>query len=130
MKILLDTHCWLWWLEGNSRLRRDVAERISDRNHEVYLSAASAWEISIKFGLGKLKLPAPPRLFVPDRLAKHGFSSLEIHTMHVLEVADLPPVHRDPFDRLLVAQARLERMRLVTSDPVFKKYDLDLIWAE
>jgi prevent-host-death family protein len=94
-----------------------------------FLSAASAWEIAIKVGLGKLKLPEPPARYVPARLAEQGMDALPIDHGHALRVAELPDHHADPFDRLLVAQAQLERMTLMTADPQLLAYEVDTLWA-
>jgi PIN domain nuclease of toxin-antitoxin system len=95
----------------------------------VYLSAASSWEIAIKVGLGKLKLPQPPARYVPSRLAEQGMTALPVEHAHALRVADLPPLHPDPFDRLLVAQAQIERMTLMTADSLILAYDVETLWA-
>ena len=99
MKILLDTHCWLWWLAEPERLRDQVLRIIEDVDNEVFLSVASAWEIAIKYSLGKLSLPEAPGDFVPKRLERDGILPLLIANNHALRVAELPSHHRDPFDR-------------------------------
>ncbi len=129
MKLLLDTHCWLWYLLSPDKLNQPARELLQEPNHDVYLSAASAWEIVIKYDLGKLELPLKPNDYVPNRLAASGHSSLPITQDHVLEIASLPLHHRDPFDRVLVAQARVEGLKLVTADKVMKLYDVPLVWA-
>jgi PIN domain nuclease of toxin-antitoxin system len=100
---------------------------LSNPDNELYLSAASTWEIAIKYCLGKLPLPEPPALFVPPRLSRDGVISLPVEHAHTLAVAELPPHHNDPFDRLLVAQARIERMSLASVDAVLKKYEVELL---
>ena len=102
---------------------------VSDPSNELFLSAASAWEIAIKFVLGKLPLPLPPAEYVPRRLESSGTLSLPVETRHALRVADLPSHHRDPFDRLLIAQAQLEKLPILTSDQAFDAYDVDVHWA-
>ncbi len=124
MRILLDTHVWLWMLSEPDRLADDVQEILADPRSTLHLSVASAWEIAIKFGLGKLPLPEPPATFVPSRLLRDGVSSVPIEQHHVLRVAELPHHHRDPFDRLLVAQAKADDFTLFTVDQVFGAYDL------
>lgn len=126
MRLLLDTHVFLW-LQTEPERVGPALPTISDPGNELLLSAASSWEIAIKHGLGRLDLPEPPANYVPDRMARLGTTPLAVEHSHVLAVADLPPVHRDPFDRLLVAQAQLLGLRLVTADPVFSRYDVDLI---
>lgn len=122
MRILLDTHVWLWMIAEPERLTRRLREALGSRDSTLFLSAASAWEISIKYRLGKLPLPEPPRKFIPPRLLRDGVTPLPIEIAHASHVAGLPDHHRDPFDRLLVAQATLERMSLATVDPAFERY--------
>ena len=129
MKILLDTHCWLWWFLAPERMSERAKEIIAEPRNELFLSAASAWEIAIKCGLGKLSLPSPPEQYVPDRMSLQGMQALPIHHSHALQVAVLPKHHSDPFDRLLIAQAQMERLTLMTADPQFRPYAVDLLWA-
>lgn len=100
-----------------------------ERRSPLLLSAASSWEITIKVALGKLELPAPPDRFVPAQLAEDGIDPLPIEHSHALRVARLPPHHSDPFDRLLIAQAQLERCALLTADAQLLDYDVDLVWG-
>ena len=104
-----------------------VAQVIADSRNEFFLSAASSWEIAIKYSLGRLPLPIPPASYVPSRIRSTGVTPLAIEHSHTLDVAELPPHHRDPFDRLLVAQARSLDLPLVTADPVFAAYDVTTI---
>lgn len=129
MKILLDTQIWLWAISGDARLGPKAHALISGRKNTPLLSIASAWEIAIKFRLGRLPLPAEPEVFVPARLARDGIGALPIEVAHALRVASLPDIHRDPFDRLLVAQAQLEDLSLVTADPLIARYDVTVIPA-
>ncbi|MFZ5471210.1 MAG: type II toxin-antitoxin system VapC family toxin [Myxococcota bacterium] len=129
MKALLDTHVWLWSLCAPERLCETARAAISDPANEVYLSAASAWEMAIKFALGKLPLPEPPGEYVPARMKTQGISPLLVSHAHALRVASLPPHHSDPFDRLLIAQAQAEGLMLLTADPQFKPYAVRLLWA-
>jgi PIN domain nuclease of toxin-antitoxin system len=129
MRILLDTHVWLWILADPERLASATRDRLADRANDLYLSAASAWEIALKYQLGKLPLPCPPGEFVPQRLERDGVRSLAVETGHALQVCRLPPLHRDPFDRLLVAQARVEGMRLYTADEQVLAYGGDILRA-
>ncbi len=129
MRILLDTNAWLWTVSAPERLSSHARALIEDRGHELYLSAASAWEIAIKYSQGKLRLPDPTVKFVPSRLEQLGVLPLPIDQAHALHVSTLPIHHRDPFDRLLIAQAQLEHLPILTSDPVFGAYDVRTIAA-
>lgn len=128
MKLLLDTHVWLWLQYAPERLR-DALTAVEDPANELLLSAASSWEIAVKWGLGKLPLPEPPEVYVPDRMASSGVVPLPVEHAHALAVAQLPPHHRDPFDRLLVAQAIAERAAVVTADEAFRAYQAQVVWA-
>ena len=130
MKLLLDTHAWLWWIGEPERLGAEAARLIADRRNEVYLSAASSWEITIKVRLGKLKLPESPEKFVPSRMERDGIVALAISHPHALAVSSLPMHHRDPFDRMLIAQSRVEGIPIVTAGPEFGAYDVELIPAD
>lgn len=121
MDVLLDTHTFLWWDEG--KLPRPVVRWIQNAG-EVYVSAASAWEIAIKAALGKIAV----RATVADAIRDYGFSALPITLEHADAVATLPHHHRDPFDRILVAQARLEGLTLVSRDAVLQRYDVRVVW--
>ena len=129
MRILVDTHCWLWMTAAPERFSLRTLKHIESPDTELYLSAASAWEIAIKYALGKLRLPERPQEYLASHLGQTRTTPLSITTDHAASVAELPAVHRDPFDRLLIAQARLERMPILTADPQFKKYDVDVIDA-
>jgi len=128
MKILLDTQVWLWMASAPERLTSSRS-LIDDLGHELLLSAASAWEIAIKQSIGKLKLEEPADRFVPSRSALLRTWPLAIEEGHALRVALLPMHHRDPFDRLLIAQAQLEHLPILTADPVFSRYDVTVIAA-
>ena len=129
-RILLDTQCWLWMLAAPERFSEASRELVRDRNNELYLSAASAWEIAIKHGLGKLELPGAPADIVPVLMTKTDVRALPIQLSHTLHVSQLPPHHRDPFDRLLVAQAQLENMPILTGDTQLTQYDVEVLAAE
>jgi len=129
MRILLDTECWLWSLAAPERLNARAQSLITDRANTLYLSAASSWEIAIKYEIGKLPLPEPPETYVPSRMLAQGIEALPIEHTHALRVASLPRHHRDPFDRLLVAQAEVEGISLLTADRLIRKYKVSLIWA-
>ncbi len=126
MRLLLDTHVWIWMRANPSRLSADARRVLVDARTELVLSAASAWEIAIKVALGKLRLPCKVEEFVVTRARADRVALLPMTHLHVIEAAGLPLHHRDPFDRVLVAQARLERMPLLTADPLLAAYDVDL----
>lgn len=124
MRFLVDTHCWLWLQASPERLAVRVLSLLEDPANDLFLSAASSWEIAIKYALGKLPLPEPPSRYVPRRMTASGSRGLAIEHAHTLRVAELPLHHRDPFDRLLVAQAQIEKLVLVTIDRQFQSYDV------
>ena len=129
MKYLLDTGVWLWSNFEPERLSPKAESILEDLGNELFLSAASAWEIAIKFAAGKLHLPEPPSSYVPRRMADQGIRPLAVSHHHSLALAALVRHHRDPFDRLLVVQASLENMILVTSDRLLERYPVQLLWA-
>jgi len=128
MKALLDTHVFLWWLAQPERLSEHALDILGDRSRELYFSAASAWEIAIKVKLGKLLLPDSPSRVIPRQLELEGIETLPVQLSHALHTYTLPPHHRDPFDRLLVAQAQLEKLPILTSDPVIALYGVQILW--
>jgi PIN domain nuclease of toxin-antitoxin system len=115
---LLDTHVFLWWCADDRRLGEAEREAIRDATNEVWLSTASVWEMAIKQSLGRLQLPEPPSAVV----ARLGIGRLPISFEHAEATVRLPPIHGDPFDRLLIAQAKLEGVTLVTTDPFVRSY--------
>lgn len=125
MRLLLDTHALLWWLADSPRLPARVREAIQGPDSLVYLSAVSAWEITIKAALGKLAIPEDWQ----DAIEWEAFRKLEVRWDHALEVGRLPDLHHDPFDRLLVAQARVEGLTLVTHDKRVVRYDVPVLWG-
>ncbi len=129
MKILLDTQCWLWMLADPERLRESARQLLASPDNEILVSAASSWEIAIKYSIGRLPLPAEPAVLVPRWLADSRVSSLPIEHEHALQVSRLPHHHRDPFDRILVAQAQIERLPILTADRQLASYDVDLLPA-
>lgn len=130
MKLLLDTQCWLWWFAEPDRLNQQSVAAISDETNELWLSVGSIWEMGIKFALGKLPLPEPPESYVAKRLSRIGTKPLNIVAAHVLRAAALPPHHKDPFDRLFIAQAQLEDITIVTADKIFADYpNTPVLWA-
>ena len=128
MKILLDTHAFLWWITDSPKLSARAGAVIRDGRNTLFLSAACGWEIAIKTQLGRLHLPQRPERFIPDQLARNGMESLPISITHALHVANLPALHRDPFDRMLVSQAQVERLPILTADPFIAHYRIETIW--
>lgn len=129
MRLLVDTHCWLWFLLSPEKLNPASQEALSGSDHSIYFSAASAWEIVIKAALGKLELPLPASQYIPDRLSELGHQRLPILQEHVLQLENLPAHHKDPFDRILLAQAQVEELLLVTADGKLTEYGVPLLWA-
>ena len=128
MRALLDTHAFLWWTTDDPQLSAVARAFIGDGQNEIFFSAASAWEIAIKFAKGRLELPETPDEYVARRLAQHRFQALPIQLSHALRVAALPEIHTDPFDRLLVAQSQLESLPLLTADAEIARYEVERIW--
>jgi PIN domain nuclease of toxin-antitoxin system len=128
MKVLLDTHVWLWMMSTPERLNKTARAVLEDASVELSLSVASAWEVGIKHARGKLPLPCPVTKLVTDSVERFGMKVLPIHLHHALAAAALPSHHSDPFDRLLVAQATLEEMRLATADQLVSQYG-DVLWV-
>jgi PIN domain nuclease of toxin-antitoxin system len=129
VKYLLDTNVFLWSNGAPEKLNRRATAVLSSGSSEVYLSAASSWEIAIKFALRALRLPSPPSQFIPDALRMLSIRSLEISHFHSIAAGALPPHHPDPFDRMLVAQACSEEMVLLTADKVFAKYEVETMFC-
>ena len=120
MQLLLDTHALLWWLRGDDALGAAAREAIADEDNLIFVSAAATLEVAIKRSLGKLEAPADVDRWAADE----GFEELPIAVAHAVASAELPPHHRDPFDRLLIAQAREENLTLVTADAQIRRYDV------
>jgi PIN domain nuclease of toxin-antitoxin system len=129
MKLLLDTQCWIWLQSFMDRFTPAARELVQDPTAELVFSAACAWEIAIKQGLGKLELPEPALQYVTSRMETSGAIALPITHLHALQVATLPMHHRDPFDRILIAQAMVEGLDVLTADRQFAPYDVRLRWA-
>lgn len=128
MNLLLDTHTLLWWLAGNPALSERAREAIQRETGSVVVSAATAWEIATKGRIGKPPDAEWIAAELPALLQKQGFRSLPVTLDHALSAGGLPGPHRDPFDRMLMAQARFETLRVVTRDPVFAAYGIDVFW--
>jgi PIN domain nuclease of toxin-antitoxin system len=127
MKLLLDTHIFLWYITADPKLPASFLSAIQDPANEVYLSVASIWEAVIKHSIGKLPLPAPPAEYLPQQRAAHGIASLPIEEGALPHLAGLPPLHRDPFDRMLVAQALEHGMAIASVDPDISAYGIALL---
>ncbi len=128
MKVLLDTHVFLWWITDDRQMSNRARTVIEDPDSVLLLSAASAWEIAIKARTGRLPLPDVPAHLVPQQMAANAIEGLPVSVEHALLVHDLPLLHRDPFDRLLVAQSRSEKIPILTADPLISQYDVQTIW--
>jgi len=128
VRALLDTHVFLWWNEANPQLSKKVSRILADPANSLFLSVASAWEIAIKTQCGKLRIPEDAAIYVPTRAAHYGMEILPIHLAHALALASLPLQHRDPFDRMLIVQSRIEKLPILTADPAIHGYPVDTIW--
>jgi PIN domain nuclease of toxin-antitoxin system len=128
VKLLLDTCTFLWAITGDPQLSDAARRLIIDPDNEVALSAVSAWEIAVKHALGRLPLPEEPARFVPAERARHGIEALPLDEAAALHVRRLPPLHRDPFDRMLVSQALVGGLALVTPDPLIAQYPVRICW--
>ncbi len=129
MTLLLDTHVFLWLLARPERIRPEVLEQLRAGDSSLMLSSASSWEIATKWAVGRLPLPAPPVDYIPDRMRRLGVMGLAVTHAHTLRTAMLPRHHRDPVDRLLVAQAQTDALTIVTVDRAFDAYDVSTIDA-
>ncbi|CAN5646768.1 type II toxin-antitoxin system VapC family toxin [soil metagenome] len=129
MRILLDTHAFLWWAsERGARLSDRGRDLLGDGTNEVALSLASVWEIAIKVGVGRIDLPDAVERYIPERLRHDGFDLMSIELPHVFRAGELPRIHGDPFDRMIVAQAQIEGLPILTADPGISRYDVETIW--
>ena len=127
MKLLLDTHVLLWWLVSPERVAEPARRAIADPQNEVYVSAATGWEMAIKAGLGRLPVPPDLRSWLPERLTAERLTPIPVTLTHALGVERLPLHHRDPFDRILIAQAAAEEIAIVTRDRAFQPYGVRLL---
>lgn len=128
MRLLLDTHAFLWWVTDDDRLSERAGELIADGANDVFFSAASAWEIAIKAGLGRIRLYEDAWSLTPQQLERNAFQALPIHVAHAVAVITLPDVHGDPFDRMLVAQALTEGLTIVSADEDLARYPVPVVW--
>lgn len=129
MRILVDTHCWLWALARPEALNGKAAALLGDGDTEVVFSAASVWEIAIKTALGKLRVSSIDGDSLFDVIDSQALTRLPILHSHARQVAYLPDHHHDPFDRLLIAQAQIENLPVMTADDQFLRYEIEVIWA-
>lgn len=128
MQLLLDTHAFVWWLDGDRRLSPRARRRIADAKNEIFVSAVSVWEITTKARLGKLPGARDVAADVPGCIFSQGFSGLDISLAHAQRAGALAGVHRDPFDRLLIAQAQIEHLMLVSREELFDAYGIARLW--
>ena len=127
MRIMLDTHIFLWFISGDSQLSIDARDLIRDSDNEVYLSVVSVCESIIKYQLGKLPLPGTPEIYLPKQRDAHQINSLSIDEDSIAQLINLPPLHRDPFDRMLICQALQHGLTIATVDSAVRGYDIDFI---
>jgi PIN domain nuclease of toxin-antitoxin system len=127
MRILLDTHIFLWFISGDNQLSTDVRDAIRDPDNEVYLSTISAWEAIVKYQLGKLPLPEHPETYLPKQRDLHQIASLALDEISVVQLAKLPLLHRDPFDRMLICQALQNDLTIATVDSAVRAYSVSVI---
>jgi len=128
MKLLLDTHAFLWFMSGDTTLSKTARSAIEDENNDVFVSPASLWEIAIKTSANKLTLKEPFEVLIPKELAENEIELLGISVAHLSLVSSMPFHHRDPFDRLIIAQSKVEQMTLVSVDTVFDAYEVTRLW--
>jgi len=124
----LETHTFLWWITDSPELSQRARNAIGDSTNELYLSAASGWEIAIKTKLGRLGIAGDPEKLIPEQMALNAIDGLPVQMSHALHVFQLPDLHRDPFDRILIAQCQVEEIPIITRDPAISQYDVETIW--
>lgn len=127
MKILIDTHIFLWYVTNNKKLNKSTKLLINERENLIYLSQASIWEIAIKNSLGKLTFDSPFREFIEEQITVNDFNILSFNLLHFEQVTQLPFHHRDPFDRIIIAQSIIEKISIISYDEMFKYYDIQLL---
>ena len=128
MKLLLDTHTFIWWANEPEKLSEKAVAACQDNSNTLMLSVVSAWEMQIKMQLGKLKINRPIEELIKTQQQANGLQVLPIELAHVFSLSNLPSHHKDPFDRLLIAQAKVEGATLVSVDPVFSSYGVQVLW--
>lgn len=128
MRVLLDAHAFIWWVLDTPELSTVARDILADGENDVVLSTASCYEIAYKAEMGRLELPEPPEPYIRNRLVANSFRALPIELSHALQAATLPGIHRDPFDRMLVAQAMVEDLPILTADAAIRRYDVETIW--
>jgi PIN domain nuclease of toxin-antitoxin system len=128
MKLLLDTHAFLWWVSGDPRLSDRARDAIADGANQVFFSVVSAWEVVVKAGLGRLRLDDETDVFIDEQLEANAFEVLPLHLRHALALASVPDLHRDPFDRMLIAQALNDDLTVVSGDRQVSDYPVPVIW--
>ncbi len=127
MRILLDTHIFLWFISGDERLKEEKRENISDPENEVYLSVVSVWEAIVKYQLGKLELPEAPETYLPRQREQHQILSLALDEASAAYLSKLPPIHHDPFDRMLICQSNVHGLSMITVDDMIRKYPVNIL---
>jgi len=128
MRVLIDTHAFLWWDLDDARLSEKAGELIRDGQNEILVSAGTIWEVAIKAMKGRLDLPSDIDAYVADRLRRYRWTLIAIDERHAVRAATLPMIHGDPFDRILVAQAQVEEVPILTTDAAITRYDVETIW--
>ena len=128
MRLLLDTHTFLWFITADTQLSSTAEKAVRKLGNEAFLSVASVWEIAIKVNLGRLPIPQPLETFIPEQLRLNHITLLPVELSHTFEVAGMPLHHRDPFDRIIIAQAQVEDLDLVSADVAFDQYAVRRLW--
>ncbi|UCF96026.1 MAG: type II toxin-antitoxin system VapC family toxin [Spirochaetaceae bacterium] len=128
MRILLDTCTFLWLILDTEDLTERVRDLFVDPDNEVFLSVVSAWEIAVKYAIGRLDLPGEPRLYIPEQRERHRVQSLSLDEQSSLQVSALPKIHNDPFDRMLISQAMMHGLTILSPDELIQKYPVRIIW--
>lgn len=128
MKYLIDTHVFLWFVVDSDALSNEASKLIQNSANQIYVSTASLWEMAIKYSIGKLELPTSYAEFIPHQLFRNDFAILQIGTPHLHQVAELDFHHKDPFDRLIIAQAISEDIPIITKDHIFDSYAIERVW--
>ena len=128
MKLLLDTCCWLWWLSDTQKLSEQQLNALISRQNQLFLSVATLWELSIKINTGKLAIPQPLNKLVAQECPQDNIKIIDIKSIHAIESGSLPLHHKDPFDRMIITQAITENLTVITSDKVFQKYDVAVLF--